>query len=226
MREIDWKAYARVFDTFSTEGYAPGLHSFYVWIVDQLEAREREPAAFLEVGGGTGLLAAKLVEWYPEARLTLVDSSADMLAVARERFAENPAVEIVEAGAEAHLQALAPGSVEIALFCRSWYAMTEPAKTAAALVRALEPGGLAFVFDFAQPIDLEALDADLGQAEPELWPIARPAYEVFNEGIESGLYRLYTEQEMRELWRRAGAEVVDYDLEPRSRYYQLAIEKR
>lgn len=226
MSGIDWKAYARVFDVFSSEGYTQAVHAFYVWIVEQLEARGCEPAGFLEVGAGTGVMAAKLVEWYPEARFTLVDSSPDMLESARERFADAPAVEIVQASGESYLEALAPGSVEVAVFCRSWFAMSEPPKTAAALVRALEPGGLAFVFHFARPIDIETLDADVGRAEPELWPIARPVYEDFNEGVASGRDRLYGEQEMRELWRRAGAEVVDYALDPQSRFHQFAIEKR
>jgi len=45
-----------------------------------------EGPAILDIGAGTGLLAARLMRRYPEASLTLIDISERMLAVARERF--------------------------------------------------------------------------------------------------------------------------------------------
>jgi hypothetical protein len=78
-------------------------------------------------------------------------------------------------------------------------------------MRALCPGGLVFIFDFTRQQDLEALDRTFGELEPESWPIARVAYEEFNEGVGSGRYSLFSEEEMRALWSDAGAEVIGYE---------------
>lgn len=43
----------------------------------------------LDIGAGTGLLSAFLLDRYPEARITLIDISEKMLEVARKRFEGN-----------------------------------------------------------------------------------------------------------------------------------------
>ena len=53
--------------------------------------------AILDIGAGTGLLTAFLMERYPSGRFTLVDLSDKMLGVARERFADKPDVRYVPA---------------------------------------------------------------------------------------------------------------------------------
>lgn len=64
----------------------PEMDLFYstaVWMADW-----PEPAPeILDIGAGTGLLSALLLDRYPEARVTLLDISEQMLAVARKRFA-------------------------------------------------------------------------------------------------------------------------------------------
>jgi SAM-dependent methyltransferase len=112
------------------------------------------------------------------------------------------------------------------VFCRSFYALRDPEQAAAATLRALRPGGLAFVFDFTSPQDLEAMDRFFNDAEPERWPIARVAYQEFNEGVASGRYSLFSEDQMRAIWAEAGAEVIDYDLhEPERLTHRFCILK-
>ena len=53
--------------------------------------------SILDVGAGTGLLSAYLMERYPEGTYTLVDLSAEMLEKARERFAGNGNVTYITA---------------------------------------------------------------------------------------------------------------------------------
>src|SRR5208337_91131 len=48
--------------------------------------------AILDVGAGTGLLSALLLEKYPSATIALLDISEKMLAVARERFSGRTSV--------------------------------------------------------------------------------------------------------------------------------------
>jgi tRNA (cmo5U34)-methyltransferase len=63
----------------------PEMDRFYsaaVWAAEW----EGDKPAVLDIGAGTGLLTALLLDRYPEASVTLVDFSEQMLALARERF--------------------------------------------------------------------------------------------------------------------------------------------
>jgi tRNA (cmo5U34)-methyltransferase len=64
----------------------PCFDDFYQSAVDALRLPPGEPARILDLGTGTGLLSAFILAHCPEARLTLLDASSEMLAVARERF--------------------------------------------------------------------------------------------------------------------------------------------
>lgn len=211
MAEIDWDALSRAIDVFSSEEYTPILHQFYPWAVDRLDDRDLEPSTILDLGCGTGLLSEKLVEWYPEASLTLVDSNASMLARARERLGAYDAVRFVESTAERALAEMADESVEMMIFCRSWYALPEPDAVAARAMEVLAPQGLVFFFDFTQPIDVARQDAFYQDLEPERWPDCRVLTIDFEEGIREGRYRVYSEEELAAQWRAAGAEVVAYE---------------
>jgi tRNA (cmo5U34)-methyltransferase len=51
---------------------------------------EKKDPAILDVGAGTGLLGAFVLQKFPEARLTLMDIAENMLDMARKRFAGRP----------------------------------------------------------------------------------------------------------------------------------------
>jgi len=51
--------------------------------------------AILDIGAGTGLLSALLLQRYPDASLTLLDISDQMLMVAHERFSKNQNVRYI-----------------------------------------------------------------------------------------------------------------------------------
>jgi len=64
----------------------PGMNEFYgaaVWAAAWPGTSPR----ILDIGAGTGLLSALMVERYPDASLTLLDFAEQMLAVAKQRFA-------------------------------------------------------------------------------------------------------------------------------------------
>jgi ubiquinone/menaquinone biosynthesis C-methylase UbiE len=211
MAEIDWDALSRAIDVFSSEEYTPILHQFYPWAVDQLDHRDLEPRTILDLGCGTGLLSEKLIEWYPEAFLTLVDANASMLARARERLGQHQAVTIIESTVERALAETPDESVEMMIFCRSWYALPEPDAVAARAMEVLAPNGLVFLFDFTRPIDVAQQDAFYQDLEPERWPDCRVLTIDFVEGISEGRYRVYSEEEIAAQWRAAGAELVAYE---------------
>jgi tRNA (cmo5U34)-methyltransferase len=64
----------------------PEMQQYYGAAVWAMETSEPKPA-ILDVGAGTGLLSAFLLEKFPHARLTLMDISENMLDMARKRFA-------------------------------------------------------------------------------------------------------------------------------------------
>lgn len=72
----------------------PQMREYYGAAVWAMETSEPEPA-ILDVGAGTGLLSAYLLEKFPDARLTLMDISENMLDQARKRFAARPGTEYV-----------------------------------------------------------------------------------------------------------------------------------
>lgn len=59
-------------------------------MLDVLGLLEPQPRRVLDLGAGTGLLAAKIHEAYPEAEVELLDASAEMLDVARTRLGGAP----------------------------------------------------------------------------------------------------------------------------------------
>ena len=87
------RAIAAGFDA-SAAGYdaararlVPCLERIYGTAVGLLPFADDAPVRVLDLGAGTGLLAARVLERYPRARLTLVDIAAAMLALARVRLA-------------------------------------------------------------------------------------------------------------------------------------------
>jgi tRNA (cmo5U34)-methyltransferase len=67
----------------------PEMRQYYGAAVWAMESPAPEPA-ILDVGAGTGLLSAFLLEKFPDARLTLMDIAENMLDLARKRFATRP----------------------------------------------------------------------------------------------------------------------------------------
>ncbi|HEV2091722.1 MAG TPA: methyltransferase domain-containing protein [Rubrobacter sp.] len=68
----------------------PGLDGLYAALLEGLPFEADEPIKVLDLGAGTGLLSAEIAGRFPQARVTLVDLSVEMLRVARRRFAREP----------------------------------------------------------------------------------------------------------------------------------------
>jgi len=81
----------KAFDAVATaydaqrEYIIPDMRAFYDAAVWAAESPGNVPA-ILDIGAGTGLLSALLLEKYPASEITLLDISEKMLAVAKERF--------------------------------------------------------------------------------------------------------------------------------------------
>ncbi len=66
----------------------PCFEVFYKTIVDLIPFRLGKSFSFLDLGTGTGLLAALILDIFPKAHACVMDISDNMLAVARKRFAD------------------------------------------------------------------------------------------------------------------------------------------
>lgn len=66
----------------------PGYDAFYGTAVAALALAGREMRRVLDLGAGTGLLAAHVAAAHPDVELTLLDGAAGMLDRARETFAD------------------------------------------------------------------------------------------------------------------------------------------
>jgi tRNA (cmo5U34)-methyltransferase len=72
----------------------PGIDAFYGAAVRAADWPGSAPE-ILDIGAGTGLLSALLLQRYPAASLTLLDISDQMLNIAHERFSGNPGVRFI-----------------------------------------------------------------------------------------------------------------------------------
>lgn len=77
-------------------GLIPCFDGFYGAVVEWTDTHSTEPH-ILDLGAGTGLLSAMLLDKYPNARMTLIDFSADMLEQAKARFARNDRITYITA---------------------------------------------------------------------------------------------------------------------------------
>jgi tRNA (cmo5U34)-methyltransferase len=95
MREIQ-----RQFDDISKKydeqrkKFIPCFDDFYGVSVS-LASLDKENPNILDVGAGTGLLSAFLMEKYPKASFTLIDLSEKMLDIAKDRFRSSPNVKYI-----------------------------------------------------------------------------------------------------------------------------------
>jgi tRNA (cmo5U34)-methyltransferase len=64
----------------------PCLDELYGWVARLLPFTAADDIRILDLGAGTGLLAARLIDAFPNAQITLLDASAPMLEQAAERF--------------------------------------------------------------------------------------------------------------------------------------------
>jgi len=74
----------------------PCFDAFYGTAVDALAMLGRPPARVLDLGAGTGILAARVAAAYPEAELVLTDGAPAMLEQARETLGERAEIVVAD----------------------------------------------------------------------------------------------------------------------------------
>ena len=118
----------------------PSFDLFYGTAVDVIGLREGPVGRVLDLGAGTGLMSAAVLERYPQAQLVLVDGAAEMLSHARERL---PAGSITTVVADMRDE-LPAGPFDAVVSALAIHHLEHPAKQE--LLRrvhtALRPGGV------------------------------------------------------------------------------------
>lgn len=93
--KIKFDEIAREYDSQRKE-LIPCFEDFYSIPVTIADIQNDSPN-ILDIGAGTGLFSAFMLEKYPKANLTLIDLSEKMLEVAKKRFRNHPNVKYVTA---------------------------------------------------------------------------------------------------------------------------------
>ena len=131
------------------------MQSFYRYFL-----AERAPFHLLDLGCGDGELAAQIKAVAPDAHLTLVDGSANMLDAARKRFADEPDVTFKQA-TFAELIADSTGLQQYDMIVSGFaiHHLYLPEKVALfkTIYKHVKPGGAFINIDTVLPSDNEAL---------------------------------------------------------------------
>lgn len=163
----------------------------------------------LDVATGTGAVAAELVRRHG-CRVTGLDQSAEMLAVAREHVP--PGVELVQGHAEA--LPFPPSSFDGLTFTYLLRYVDDPAATLAELARVTKPGATIAGLEFAvpeNPVARAAWEAYVRAALPlagRLLPQGWAEVGGFLGGSVTSFWRSWPLDRLVEAWQRAGIEDV------------------
>lgn len=173
-----------------------------------LVSRLPQGGQVLDVATGTGLVAAELLR--RGFRVTGVDQSLEMLALARRRFGDR--VELVEASAES--LPFANVSFDHLTFTYLLRYVADPGSTLAELARVVRPGGTVASLEFGVPRGLARPFWELyvgaglplaGRALRQGW---REVGDFLGGSIRS-FWQEYPLERQLELWREAGLRNVE-----------------
>jgi tRNA (cmo5U34)-methyltransferase len=158
----------------------PGCDSFYRWAIDLVPARAK---TILDLGAGSGLLTVLIRARFPEAHIHLIDFSAPMLALARERMAGDAKVTFHQTD---YLAEPLPRDLCAVVSSLSIHHLDDDGKRA--IFRrahaALKPGGV-----FVNADQVAGPTPELDERYKALWLAQVRALGATEEQIEASLYR-------------------------------------
>ncbi|WP_348790004.1 methyltransferase domain-containing protein [Leifsonia sp. NPDC080035] len=135
-------------------------------------AEVRPGSDVLDVATGTGLVLRSLRDARAGARLTGVDLSPGMLAVARERLPEAAFIE-----ADATALPILDATVDVVICVTGMHLFPDPAAAIAEWARVLRPGGRAVTATFGR-MDPAAHGGGHGAAQPPAYPTRHDLFET------------------------------------------------
>nr|WP_223070516.1 class I SAM-dependent methyltransferase [Paenibacillus caui] len=118
----------------------PCFDAFYGMALSLVETANPAPR-ILDLGAGTGLFSSMVLQKYPDAQLTLIDLSEQMLEVARQRFRQSGNVQYIACD---YTNYTFSESFDIVISSLSIHHLTHPAKKQLfkAIYQLLQDGGI------------------------------------------------------------------------------------
>ena len=167
----------------------------------------RDGGHVLDVATGTGLVAQELLR--RGFRVTGLDQSTEMLARARERFADR--VELVEGSADE--LPFDDASFDHLTFTYLLRYVDDPAATLAELARVVRPGGTVAMLEFGVPRGIwrPAWNLWVGVGLPVAGRLISPGWHEVGRFLGPSIrsfHDTYPEPELLAMWRRAGIDNV------------------
>ena len=184
-------AQAPTYDTGMEGEHARRLYPHVLAEVTRAAAGDSVPR-LLDLGCGTGALAALVLEGVPGARLSCVDLSPEMVEVARKRLGDRADVLLCDA----ERLPFRDGSFDVVWCNDSFHHYPDPERAAFQAWRVLAPGGTFIIGDAWQPA------------------LARAIMNAWMPHSKEGDVRIYSEAELRRIlstwfdevtWRRVGS---------------------
>lgn len=184
-------AQAPTYDTGMEGEHARRLYPHVLAEVTRAAAGDSVPR-LLDLGCGTGALAALVLERVPGARLSCVDLSPEMVEVARKRLGDRADVLLCDA----ERLPFRDGSFDVVWCNDSFHHYPDPERAAFQAWRVLAPGGTFIIGDAWQPA------------------LARAIMNAWMPHSKEGDVRIYSEAELRRIlstwldevtWRRVGS---------------------
>jgi SAM-dependent methyltransferase len=162
--DFDFSAFAELLD-LDAEVFHEYLSAAIAWVHDL--AADRPVRRILDLGCGTGTGALALAACFPDADVTAVDQSAELLAhlqAKAARLGRAGQVHTVEADVDGPWPA--GGPVDVVWISMALHHLADPAQALAKIFAGLRPGGLLAVAELTG--SLRFLPDDLGIGNPGL----------------------------------------------------------
>ncbi len=116
-----------------------------------------QPRRILDVACGTGRLEEMVLQLDPEAHITGVDLSPQMIEVARQRIPESSAPNVKWLIAPAEALPVEDDSFDVLTCANAFHLVADPARTLAEFRRVLRPGGQLVIIDWCREYPTIAL---------------------------------------------------------------------
>jgi tRNA (cmo5U34)-methyltransferase len=130
----------------------PYYDAFHEQTINLIKAMGLQPRTWLDTGCGTGTLAQKAMEEFPNTQFTLADPSAQMLDVAKNKLAGAVNVKFLDASATQNLVSQKEEfDVITSIQSHHYLSPTERVKATAVCFELLSPGGVYVTFENIQP---------------------------------------------------------------------------
>lgn len=186
----------------------PCFDDFYGSVMKLLAFPPRAHIRVLDLGAGTGILSCLIADAYPNARITLVDISREMLAIARECLGVEPRIRYLQANIA--LLAL-PGEFDAVVSALAIHHLRDDEKHElyGDIHKALAPGGV-----FVNAEQVRGPTAALDARYDEKWLAEVHALEATEEEIAQAHKRMAEDRtatlEVQLAWlREVGFKDVD-----------------